>query len=219
MGRRLVENFRRYFLRGLLAFLPLAVTIWILDAVVRVMERGLYFLPRWLRPDHYLPFYVPGIGAIFTVILILAIGVFLTHFVSHRIRDLWDRTVQRIPVVRGIYGAAVQLAEAVFRRDSSNFRRVVLIEYPRNGVFALGLVTGSTEGEVQERLEGAMVNVFVPTAPNPTSGWYIVLPERETIALDMTVEQAFKLIISAGIVGQERAPAEPPQQVGNRTTA
>ena len=203
MGRRLAESFRRYFIRGLLAFLPLALTIWILDAVVRFMERGLYFLPERLRPDHYLPFYFPGIGAIFTVILIWGIGVFVTHFVSVKLHDLWERALHRIPIFRGIYRAVRQLAEAVFSQESRNFRRVVLIEYPRKGIYSLALVTGVTEGEVQERTQERVINVFIPTTPNPTSGWYILVPEKDAIALDMSVEEAFKLIISGGIVVPE----------------
>lgn len=207
MGR-LGEGFRRYFLRGLLAFLPLVITVWVLDAVVRLMERTLNFLPVWLHPNHYLPIYVPWMGAFFTLVLICGIGFLATHVVSSRIQDFWSRAVGRIPIVSGIYAAARQLAEAIFSQKSSNFRRVVMIEYPRKGIYTLGLVTGTTKGEVQERAQEHVINVFVPTTPNPTSGWYILVPERDAIPLDMSVEQAFKLIISGGIIVPERPVGE-----------
>jgi len=207
MGR-LVEAFRRYFIRGLLAFLPLVITIWVLDAVIRLMERTLNFLPRWLHPNQYLPIYVPWIGAFFTLLIICAIGVFMTHIVGSRVQELWSKAVGRIPIVRGIYGAARQLAEAIFSQQSRNFRQVVMIEYPRKGIYTLGLVTGVTKGEVQERSQERVINVFVPTTPNPTSGWYILVPEKDAVPLDMSVEQAFKLIISGGIVVPERSASE-----------
>jgi uncharacterized membrane protein len=205
MLRHLAESFRRYFLRGLLAFLPLALTIWTLDAVVLLMERGQNILPRPLRPNSYLQFYFPGIGALFTVLLIWGIGIFVTHFVSQKAHDLWQRTLRRIPFVRGVYGAAQQLAEAIFIGKDRNFRRVVMIEYPRTGLYSLGFVTGVSRGEVQEKTRQRVVNVLIPTTPNPTSGWYVMVPEEDLIPLEMSVEDAFKLIISGGIVVPEGA--------------
>ncbi|MGH7859420.1 MAG: DUF502 domain-containing protein, partial [Candidatus Binatia bacterium] len=209
MIRHFTESLRRYFLSGLLAFLPLAITIWMLDAVIRVMDSGLEFLPKPFRPSTYVQFRFPGMGAVFTFLLICLIGVFVTHFVGHKLRSLWERTLRRIPVVRGIYGAVQQLLEALFSQDKSKYRRVVLIEYPRKGVYCLGLVTGVSEGEVQDRTGERVINVFIPTTPNPTSGWYALVPEKDAITLDMSVEDAFKLIISGGMV----VPKQPPQEV------
>ncbi|MGH7899294.1 MAG: DUF502 domain-containing protein [Candidatus Binatia bacterium] len=200
MYRRVVEGFRRYFFRGLVAFLPIALTVWVLTAVIRVMERGQDFLPRQLRPDQYLPFYVPGLGAISTVVLILLIGVVVTHFVSHKARDLWDRALRRIPFVSTLYRAIHQVVEAVVTRDTQSFRRVVLVEYPRKGLYAIGLVTGTPGGEIAERLGEELLSVYIPKAPNPTNGWYAIIPERETIPLAMSIEEAFKVIMSGGLV-------------------
>jgi uncharacterized membrane protein len=213
MVRRFTEAVRRYFLRGLLAFLPMAATIWILGAVVRFMDGGLNFLPRTLRPSTYLG--VPGLGALVTFGLICAIGFFLTHFVGAKVHELWERTVRRIPVVRGIYAAAQQLVQALFSPDRSLYRRVVLIEYPRKGIYSLGLVTGVSAGEVQERTGERVINVFLPTTPNPTSGWYILVPEKDAVTLDMSVEDAFKLIISGGMV----VPPHLPRAAGNEPLA
>ncbi|MGH7822578.1 MAG: DUF502 domain-containing protein [Candidatus Binatia bacterium] len=218
MIRHFTESLRRYFLSGLLAFLPLAITVWILDAVIRVMDSGLEFLPRPFRPSTYVQFRFPGMGAVFTFLLICLIGVFVTHFVGHKLRTLWGRMLRRIPIVRGIYGAVQQLVEALFSQDKSKYRRVVLIEYPRKGVYSLGLVTGVSEGEVQERTGERVINVFIPTTPNPTSGWYVLVPEQDAITLDMSVEDAFKLIISGGMVVPEHLPRReqvPPRQAAS----
>jgi uncharacterized membrane protein len=206
MVRRFTEAVRSYFLRGLLAFLPMAATIWILGAVVRFMDGGLNFLPRTLRPSTYLRVDFPGLGALVTFALICAIGFFLTHFVGAKVHEFWERMVRRIPVVRGIYAAAQQLVQALFSPDRSLYRRVVLIEYPRKGIYSLGLVTGVSEGEVQERTGERVINVFLPTTPNPTSGWYILVPEKDAVTLDMSVEDAFKLIISGGMVVPRHLP-------------
>lgn len=209
MTRGLVDSFRRYFLRGLLALLPLALTVIILDWLVRFMEGGLNFLPGPLRPYNYLPFYFPGIGALTTILVVWLMGVFVTHVASVRFQKLWDRTVHAIPFVSGIYKAVKQLVDAIFSQDKSSFRRVVLIEYPRKGIYSLGLVTGVSQGEVQERTGERVINVFIPTTPNPTSGWYILVPEKDAVTLEMSVEEAFKLIISGGmVVPTPRSPLE-----------
>ena len=205
MYRRVADAFRRYFFRGLLAFLPLALTIWVLLAVVRMMERGQHFLPPQLRPARYVDYEIPGLGAVSTILLILLIGVVVTHFVSHKAQALWDRWLHRIPFVRSIYKAIYQVVEAVVARDRPSFRRVVLLEYPRKGLFALGFVTGEPGGEVADRIGQPVLSVYVPKAPNPTNGWYAIVPERETIALDMSVEEAFKVIMSGGLVLPEQA--------------
>lgn len=206
MIRRFTEGVRSYFLRGLLAFLPLAATIWILGAVVRFMDGGLNFLPAPLHPSTYLPFDFPGLGALVTFVLICTIGFVVTHFVGAKVHELWERAVHRIPVVRGIYAAAQQLAQALFSPDKNAYRRVVLIEYPRKGIYSLGFVTGVSEGEVQERTGERVINVFLPTTPNPTSGWYILVPEKDAVPLDMSVEDAFKLIVSGGMVVPRHEP-------------
>lgn len=210
MVRRFAEGLRRYFLRGLLAFLPLAITVWILEAVVRMMDGGLEFLPRPFRPSTYFQFDFPGLGALFTFLLICLIGVVVTHLVGHKMHEVWERTMRRIPFVRSIYGAVQQLLNALFSDDKSRYRRVVLIEYPRKGIYSLAFVTGVSEGEVQERTGERVINVFIPTTPNPTSGWYILVPEREAIDLEMSVEDAFKLIISGGMLVPDRLPKREP---------
>lgn len=203
MRTTFTEGFRYYFVRGLLALLPLVITLWIIGAAVRMLDGILDLFPRWLQPDFYLPFSFPGMRVVSMVALVWLIGFLATNVVSKRLHDLWDGLVARIPIVSGVYSAVRQLAMAIFSDATRSFRSVVMIEYPRAGLWALGFVTGIAEGEVQQRTQERVVNVFIPTTPNPTSGWYVLVPEKDVITLDMTVEQAFKLIVSGGIVVPE----------------
>ncbi len=201
---RLRHFLRRNFLAGLLAILPLVITIRIIAWMVAALEWGIHLLPRFARPENLLPVYVPGLDALITVVLIVLVGFLVSSVVSHRITQYFNGVLLRIPVFRGVYLAVKRLVEAVLSPQHENFRRVVLIEYPRKGVYAIGLLTGVTEGEVQERTAARVLNIFVPTTPNPTSGYYVLVPEEDVISLDMSVEEAFKLIMSGGIVTPEK---------------
>jgi uncharacterized membrane protein len=203
---RLRHFLRRNFLAGLLAVLPLVITIWILGWVLDLLERAARLLPRFLRPDELLPYSVPGFGALITLVLIVALGFIVSTTITRRLTEYVNRQLLRIPIFRGVYSAVSRLVEAILTPRHENFRRVVLIEYPRLGVYTVGLMTGVTEGEVQEKTATRVLNVFVPTTPNPTSGFYVLVPEDEIIPLSMSVEDAFKLVMSGGIVTPERPP-------------
>jgi uncharacterized membrane protein len=203
---RLQHFVRRNFLAGLLAVLPLVITIWIIHWLVDLLESGMQLLPAFLRPEHLLPFYIPGLGALITLVMIVVLGMVVSNVVTQRVTRYANRVLLRIPVFRGVYVAVKRLVEAILLPQHENFRRVVLLEYPRKGVYAIGLVTGVTEGEVQERTAARVMNVFVPTTPNPTSGYYVLVPEDDIIPLSMTVEEAFKLVMSGGIVTPQRDP-------------
>lgn len=195
---------RRNFLAGLLVILPLVITIWIIGWMIELLESGISLLPPFLRPDQLLPFYVPGLNAVVSLTMIVVLGFIVSSVVSQRISRYFSRLLLRIPVFRGVYGAVKRLVEAILLPAHPNFRRVVLIEYPRRGVYAIGLMTGVSEGEVRERVDAGLVNVFVPTTPNPTSGYYVLVPDADVLPLQMTVEEAFKLVMSGGIVTPER---------------
>ncbi len=195
------RKLKYYFLTGLLVVVPVAMTLLVVRWLVRFMD-GLLFtvLPEALRPEELYGIPVPGIGLIATLLLILLIGVLAANIFGRSLVTFSERLVDRIPVVKGIYTLFKQVSDTVFKRDRGAFRKVVLIEYPRKGIWAVAFVTGVSEGEVQEVTEKRLVNVFVPTTPNPTSGFYILVPDDELIELKMTVEEAFKLIISGGMV-------------------
>lgn len=195
------RKLKYYFLTGLLVVVPVAMTLLVVRWLVRFMD-GLLFtvLPEALRPEELYGIPVPGIGLIATLLLILLIGVLAANIFGRSLVTFSERVVDRIPVVKGIYTLFKQVSDTVFKRDRGAFRKVVLIEYPRKGIWAVAFVTGVSEGEVQEVTEKRLVNVFVPTTPNPTSGFYILVPDDDLIELKMTVEEAFKLIISGGMV-------------------
>jgi len=196
------ERIRRYFFAGLLVFLPLVITLWFLGWIIGLMDSLLDVLPSSVHPGSYLPFAIPGLGALFTLGLILLLGFLATSMVTQRLLAAWDRLLSRIPIFRGIYTSVQKLVESIFRQDQGG-RQVVLIEYPRKGIYTVGFATGSAMGELKRKSQDRLVNVFVPTTPNPTAGFYLLVPEQEVVALERTPEEAFKLIISGGMITPE----------------
>ncbi len=194
--RTIIKN---YFLTGLLVILPVFVTVYVIWFLIRVMDVVLKYIPPKYLPETYLPFQIPGLGLILVIILIFAVGLLTRNLAGRRVVHIWENMVDRIPLVRIIYSGVKQLLEAFFIQKNQAFKRVALLEYPRRGTYVIGFITGESKGEVQSKTNKNMMNVFVPTTPNPTSGFYILIPEDELIILDMSVEDAFKLIISGGI--------------------
>ena len=200
------RTLRRYFVAGVLAFAPIGITIWAIAWIIQRLDNLL--LPRvvgWIFPNIQQPPSVPFVGALFTLVVILLFGVIARHLFGWELVKVWERLLLRVPVARNIYSAVKQLFEAIFRSadSASSFRRVVLIEYPRKGIYAIAFTTGPARGLVQEQTPQDMVNVFLPTTPNPTSGFYLLVPETELIHVELSVEQAFKLVMSAGLVTPE----------------
>lgn len=190
---------KNYFLTGLLVILPIFVTVYVIWFLIRVMDVVLKYIPPKYLPETYLPFQTPGLGLILVIILIFVVGLLTRNLAGRRVVHFWENMVDRIPLVRIIYSGVKQLLEAFFLQKDQAFKRVALLEYPRREAYVIGFITGESKGEVQSKTNKNMINVFVPTTPNPTSGFYILVPEDELIILDMTVEDAFKLIISGGI--------------------
>ena len=197
--KRLRTIIKNYFLTGLLVILPVFVTVYVIWFLIRVMDVVLKYIPPKYLPETYLPFQIPGLGLILVIILIFAVGLLTRNLAGRRVVHIWENMVDRIPLVRIIYSGVKQLLEAFFIQKNQAFKRVALLEYPRRGTYVIGFITGESKGEVQSKTNKNMINVFIPTTPNPTSGFYILIPEDELIVLDMTVEDAFKLIISGGI--------------------
>ena len=203
MIKRIKKSIKGVFLTGVIAVIPAGVTIYILYLIIKLMNNLVRFVPARYHPDQLLPFHIPGLGVIITLILIFTIGLVTRSYLGKKLAILGDRMVRQIPLVRGIYNALKQFVDAVFSDKGQSFKKAVLIEYPRKGLYSIAFVTGVSRGEVQAKTLQRCVNVFVPTTPNPTSGFYIMVPEGDMIALDMTVEEAFTLIISGGIVSPE----------------
>jgi uncharacterized membrane protein len=193
------DSLRRYFLSGLLVFLPVAITLWFIGWVIGLLDSVLDILPGSLHPNSYLPFAIPRLGAIVTLLLILFLGVLTTGVATRRFLAAWESLFIQIPIFRGVYTAAQKLVQT-FLGQSNAQRQVVMIEYPRAGVFTVGFAMGRAWHHLEEKMNAPLVNVFVPTTPNPTSGFYLLVPITEVTPLNMTMEEALKLITSSGLI-------------------
>lgn len=201
LGKLIRSRIRRYFLAGLVAVVPLGLTILVVRWTISFMDQWLLrFIPPKYWPEEMFGFPLPGIGLLATVLIILFVGVLVTNYFGRSLLHMSERLMGRIPLVKGIFSLFKQVADTVLSADRQGFRKVVLIEYPRRGIWSVGFVTGVSQGEVQRITEKRMINVFMPTTPNPTSGYYILVPDEEARELNMTVDEAFKLIISGGMV-------------------
>ncbi len=197
----LMGRVRGYFFAGLLVTAPIALTIYFVWIVVRFVDNIIKaIIPEEYLLGYYLPFDVPGLGLIVAVVGLTFIGAIAAGFFGRLIIRIGERIVEQMPIVRNIYGALKQVFETVLSRDSMSFRQVALVEYPRRGIWSLGFVTGTTTGEVQQDTEDEVINVFLPTTPNPTSGFLLFIPKSEVQLLDMTVEDGIKMVVSAGII-------------------
>ena len=193
---------RGYFFAGMLVTAPIAITVYIALLLISfVDERVFSLIPPEYNPETYLPFSVPGIGVVLMIVILTLIGAIAAGYVGKLLLRLSDRLLNRMPIVRSIYGVAKQIVETTISNKSVAFREVVLIEYPRNGIWTIGFLTGRAIDQIAETAgEETLVNVFVPTTPNPTSGFLLFLPEDEIQRLPLSVEDGIKLVISAGIV-------------------
>ena len=197
----LFARFRRYFLAGILVTSPILITAyvtWLIVTFVDTQVAGM--LPKSLDFTTKLPHQIPGIGLIISIITITFIGAITPGFIGRTLLKAGERILNKMPVVRSIYGAIKQIMETVMSTNSESFREVVLVEYPRKGIWVIGFVTGETKGEVQTLNKEKLINVFIPTTPNPTSGFLLFLPKKDLVYMAMKVEDAVKMVISGGIV-------------------
>jgi uncharacterized membrane protein len=195
-----LKRFRRYFVAGILVWLPLGLTVFLLRLLIGLMDRTLLLLPQEYRPEELLGVAIPGLGVILTIVLLLLTGVLAANFIGRRFVGGWESLMNRIPVVRSIYSAAKNFAEIVFSDSGTAFKKVLLVEYPRKGLYSLTFQTAADLGEVQGRLGEEVISCFVPTTPNPTSGFIIIVPKKDVIELDMDVDEAVRMIMSLGVV-------------------
>ncbi|WP_119303289.1 DUF502 domain-containing protein [Dongia deserti] len=216
LGARL----RAYFFAGVLITAPVSLTIYLAWLFITfVDERVFSLLPPQYHPETYLRFSIPGIGLLLAIIGLTLIGALTAGILGRAVNLLLEGILNRLPVIRSLYGAIKQIMETVLANKSAAFRECVLIEYPRRGIWTLGFITGRTKGEVQERTAEETINVFVPTTPNPTSGFLLFVPEKDIIRLQMPIEDGLKLVVSGGIVTPPTsAPALPPKEPVSQTS-
>lgn len=196
-----MSRIRSWFFTGILVMTPLILTIYVVWAFITFVDNLVVpLVPYYYRPSTYLPFPIPGLGLIIVFIFTTFVGILATGLFGRTLIRLWENILSRMPVVRSVYSAIKQILETVMATQSDAFRQAVLVEYPRKDIWAIGFVTGSTKGEVGENVNKKMVNVFMPTTPNPTSGFLLFFPEKDLIFLKMSVEDALKLVVSGGMV-------------------
>ena len=199
-----LTRLRNYFLTGIIVTAPIALTIYLTWQFIDwVDSQAIPLLPAKYNPENYLPFSLPGLGLLISVVILTFVGFLTANIFGRTLLRTGERLVNRMPVVRSIYGAFKQILETVLSQSSNSFRQAVLVEYPRRGIWTVAFVTGETEGEVAQRLDDEMINIYVPTTPNPTSGFLLMVPRRDLIFLDMPVEDAAKYVISIGVIAPE----------------
>jgi uncharacterized membrane protein len=195
-----MKRFRTYLVTGLLVWVPLGITVYLVRFMVAMMDRTLLLLPMAYRPETLLGFNIPGLGILLSVGVLLLTGLLAANFLGRKLVDVWESILNRIPLVRSVYSAAKSFAEVVLTDNTESFKEVMLIEYPRKGVYSLCFQTSTNLGEIQARTGEEVICVFVPTTPNPTSGVMILVPRKDVIVLDMEVEAAVKMVVSLGVV-------------------
>ena len=196
------DSLQRYFLAGLLVFLPVAITLWFIGWVIDLLDSVLAVLPISFHPNTYLPIPIPKLGAVVTLLLILFLGILTRGVATRRFLAMWESLFVQIPVFRGIYSAVQKLVQT-FLGASNAQRQVVMIEYPRTGVYTVGFAMGRAWSHLEDKKNAQLVNVFVPTTPNPTAGFFLLVPTHEVTPLNMTMEEALKLITSSGLITPE----------------
>ena len=201
-----MATLRRYLIAGLVVWVPLAITIWVLSLLVELMDQSLLIVPPQFRSDALLGFHLPGLGIVLTLAILLFTGAVAANFFGKRLLLFWEGLLGRIPIVRSIYGGVKQISDTLFRPGGQAFRKAVLVQWPQPGSWTIAFVTGAPGGDVANHLDINYVSVYVPTTPNPTGGYFVMLPRSAVVELDMSVDEALKYIISMGVAVPARVP-------------
>ena len=197
--KSIILSLRNYFITGIVVLVPIGITLYLTKFFIQISSK---IIPNEINPNSYLPFAIPGIEILLSIILITIIGGLSLSFIGKKVLQIFNDILKRIPILRTIYSAIGQMAETLAPNKTSR-KSVVLIEYPRKGSWAVGFATKENKGEISKRTNKELINVFVPTTPNPTSGFLLMFPKDEVVYLDMTFEEASKFIVSAGTSGKQ----------------
>jgi len=193
-------SLKRYLITGLLIWVPLVITLWVLDLLVGTMDQTLLLLPPEWRTEGWLGVHIPGLGVVLTVLIVLVTGMLAANIIGQQLVLFWEGVLARIPVVNSIYIGVKQVSDTLFKPGGQAFRKAVLVQWPRPGMWTIAFVTGTPGGDVANHLQGDYLSLYVPTTPNPTGGYFVMTPRAEVIELDMSVDDALKYIISMGVV-------------------
>ncbi len=197
---------KRYLITGLLVWIPLGLTIWVINFLFSFMDQVLLLLPASWRPEYWLGFHLPGTGLVIAGLVVLLTGVLAANIIGQRLVQWWESALSRIPIVSNIYRSVKQVSDTLLSQDGHAFRRAVLVEFPQRGQWAVGFVVGTTAAQLSQRLDPLAVTVYVPTAPNPTSGYTLIVSPSEIHDVDMSVDDALKFVISMGVVMPHASP-------------
>ena len=190
---------KRYFITGLLIWVPLVITVWVLNLLVSTLDQILQLLPPQFRTENWLGIHIPGFGVAMTVLIVFVTGVFAANIIGQRLVTFWEGVLARIPVVNSIYKGVKQVSDTLFAPGGQAFRKALLVQWPREGMWTIAFLTGTPGGDVASHLEGDYLSIYVPTTPNPTGGYFVMMRRSDVIELDMTVDDALKYIISMGV--------------------
>lgn len=190
---------KKYFITGLLIWIPLAITLWVLNLIVSAMDSTLLLLPESLQPATWLGVNIPGLGVVLTLLVLVLTGLFAANIIGQRLVNMGEGLLARIPVVKSIYNGVKQVSDTLFSSSGQAFRKALLVRFPHSDAWTIAFLTGTPSGEVASRLDGDYISVYVPTTPNPTSGYLLIVPRSQVIELDMNVEDALKYVISMGV--------------------
>ena len=191
---------KKYLITGLLIWIPLVITIWVLKVIFDALDQSLLLLPDSFQTEHWLGVHIPGLGAILTIVVVFLTGIFARNFFGAQLIELWHEILNRIPVVRSIYSSVKQISDTVFSSSGQAFRKALLVQWPHEGMWTIAFLTGTPGGDVVNYVPEDCLSVYVPTTPNPTGGYFVIVRRSDIIELDMTVDQALKYIISMGVV-------------------
>jgi len=191
---------KKYLIAGLLIWIPLVITLWVLLLIFDTLDQSLLLLPETWRTEHWLGMHIPGLGAILTIVIVFGTGIFARNFFGAQLVQLWNAVLARIPVVNSIYSSVKQISDTLFSSSGQAFRKALLVEWPHAGMWTIAFLTGKPGGDVARHVPADCVSVYVPTTPNPTGGYFVIVPRAAVIELDMSVDQALKYIISMGVV-------------------
>ncbi|MBK5207288.1 MAG: DUF502 domain-containing protein [Polaromonas sp.] len=204
-----MSSIRRWLLAGLLVLVPLAITLSVLDWIVGVLDKTLLILPAAWHPDKLLGFHIPGFGVLLALVIVLLMGAIASNFFGKKLVFLGNSLLHRIPIVRSIYSSVKQVSDTLFSESGNAFRKALLVQWPREGVWTIGFLTGVPGGDVVNHLPGDYLSVYVPTTPNPTGGYFVMLRKSDCIELKMSVDQALTYVISMGVVVPARPMGRP----------
>lgn len=195
-----MAKIRKWLFSGLLVLVPLIITLWVLEWVVSTLDLTLRILPEAWHPDRLLGLHIPGFGVLFALVVVLLIGALASNIIGNQLVDWWHALLHRIPVVRSIYSGVKQVSDTLFSEKGNAFRQAVLVQWPREGMWTIGFVTGTPGGDLANHLTGDYLSVFVPTTPNPTGGYFVMLKKSDCIVLAMSVDEALTYVISMGVI-------------------